>query len=139
MGDFEVAVRRLDYKSKELTYREGENALVLYLEMTGFFAPYDYVGGTECFAAWTIPKDSPIETSHSHLIRTRIEGWTRKHGFKVGFQRPIGRAEREAGMREAGYEPKVLPDGRTVWAPGPNSTYWRRFWALWRRHRQGPA
>jgi hypothetical protein len=126
MDEWSVSVERLDYKSKSLTYREGDRSLVLYVEMTGFFAPYDYVGGTECFAKWTTPADTPIEVSHSHLIRTRVEGWTRKHGFKVGFERPISLEEHFTDLEAKGYTREVRPDGSLMFTPGPLRGIWQR-------------
>ena len=129
----DFTIERVNHgRDYELIYREGDHELRLWMELTGFFQPFDRVAGLEDLNSWTRPAGEPISTEAAATIRARIEDWGTAHATRVGFVATISLEEEWKSLEQKGYRKEVRADGLTVFGPPLPSTRMGRLWRwLW--------
>lgn len=110
-----------------VVYHEGDRALAVHFELTGFFAPFNWVTDTGALAVWSSEPREAIAEAHQVEIRARLVDWCAKHKMTIGFVRGVTIQEYEARMRRMGYEAEPLPGGGVKWSPKHGSVLSRLF------------
>ncbi|HEX2092887.1 MAG TPA: hypothetical protein VHG28_10815 [Longimicrobiaceae bacterium] len=128
--EYSFLLEPLGEKIADLTYREGDRTLIVFLKRSGD-PELGWVGEATQLGYWTEPAGEPIPDDHQALILVRLAEWARSGQVPVLI--PSRQETKEAFIRDLeqqGYVFERQPDG-TLIGHDPKAKETERPRSLW--------